>query len=73
MEKGLIKIYKKDADGLDDGYKTFSVRVKMATVVSLDALARESNRSRNELINFFLDYGVENAMVFEEKEPDKSG
>ena len=47
----------------EDGYKTFSVRIKDTTVTNLDKLAEKSNRSRNELINILLDYALYNCVV----------
>ncbi len=66
MSEKTIKIPKKSAVRGDDGYKTFSVRIKEETVAALDQLAAESNRSRNELINYFLDYGVNNAEIIDQ-------
>ena len=61
MENKLI-INKKGLKG-EDGYKTFSVRLKDETVDKLNALADETNRSRNELINILLDFAIENSKV----------
>jgi len=58
MKEKLI-INKKSLRG-EDGYKTFSIRIKDETVANLDKLADETNRSRNELINILLDYAIEN-------------
>ena len=43
----------------DDGHKTFSIRIKDETVARLDAIAKETNRSRNDLINMLLDYAMD--------------
>lgn len=59
-EKLIIK--KKTFKG-DDGYKTFSIRIKEETVDKLEVLAKETNRSRNELINILLDFAVDNCEV----------
>lgn len=61
MEEKLI-INKKSLKG-EDGYKTFSIRIKDETVANLDKLAQETNRSRNELINILLDYAIKNSEV----------
>lgn len=61
MKEKLI-INKKQLKG-EDGYKTFSIRIKDETVDKLDALSKETNRSRNELINILLDYAIENSEV----------
>ena len=59
-EKLIIK--KKSLKG-EDGYKTFSVRIKDETVENLDKLAQQTNRSRNELINILIDFAIENCEV----------
>ncbi len=61
MKEKLI-INKKSLKG-EDGYKTFSIRIKDETVANLDKLSEETNRSRNELINILLDYAIENSEV----------
>ena len=47
----------------EDGYKIFSVRVKDEIVLKLNELSKETNRSRNELINILLDYAIKNCKV----------
>ena len=47
----------------EDGYKTFSIRITDETTENLNRLAKETNRSRNELINILLDYAIENCEV----------
>ena len=61
MKEKLI-INKKSLKG-EDGYKTFSIRIKDETVAKFDKLANETNRSRNELINILLDYAIKNSEV----------
>lgn len=61
MKKELV-INKKNLKG-EDGYKTFSVRIKEDTVTKLNKLSEETNRSRNELINILLDYAIDNSVV----------
>ena len=61
MDDKLI-INKKKLKG-EDGYKTFSVRIKNETVRKLSSLAEETHRSRNELINILLDYAIKNSEV----------
>ena len=61
MEDKLI-INKKNLKG-EDGYKTFSVRIKEETVLKLNKLSEETNRSRNELINILLDFAINNCEV----------
>ena len=61
MEDKLV-ISKKILKG-EDGYKTFSVRIKEETITKLNKLSEETNRSRNELINILLDYAIDNSRV----------
>jgi len=61
MEEKLI-IKKKSLQG-EDGYKTFSVRIKEETVSKLNQLSEETNRSRNELINLLLDFAIDHCQV----------
>ncbi len=61
MEDKLI-INRKNLKG-EDGYKTFSIRIKEDTVVRLNRLSEETNRSRNELINILLEYAIDNSKV----------
>lgn len=60
--KDKLIISRKDLKG-EDGYKTFSVRIKDDTVERLNALSKETNRSRNELINILLDFAIDNSKV----------
>ena len=61
MKEKLI-INKKTLKG-EDGYKTFSIRIKDETVQNLDNLSKITNRSRNELINILLDFAIKNCEV----------
>lgn len=49
-----ITITKKNNKRGEDGYKIVSVRMKDETIERLDKLSAETNRSRNELINFLV-------------------
>ena len=60
--KDKLIINKKSIKG-EDGYKTFSIRIKEETVENLDKLSKETNRSRNELINILLDFAIKNSEV----------
>lgn len=60
--KEKLTITKKSLKG-DDGYKTFSIRIKDETVEKLEELSQQTNRSRNELINILLDWAVDNSVV----------
>ena len=47
----------------EDGHKVFSIRIKDETLERLDEIAKKTNRSRNDLINMLLDYGMDNCEV----------
>ena len=60
MEKLVIS--KKPLKG-EDGYKTFSIRVKDETVESLERIVTVTNRSRNEIVNILLDFAIKYAEI----------
>ena len=60
-----LVIPKKPLKG-EDGYKVFSIRIKDETVEELERIASQSNRSRNELINLFLEFAIRNCEISEE-------
>ncbi len=62
MKKEALKITKKPLQG-DDGYKTFSIRIKNELVESIDQMSAETNRSRNELIGIMLEYALKNCEI----------
>ena len=55
-------IITKKAKG-DDGYRVFSVRLKTETLESINDLATETGRTRNELIGIMLDFALKNSEV----------
>ena len=59
MENKPLVIHKRG----EDGSKIITVRVREDTLRALDALAAESNYSRNELINIILKYGIDNIVL----------
>ncbi len=62
MDEKLI-IKKRSKVKGEDGYKTFSVRIKDETVEKLDKLSEETGRSRNELIGMMIEFGIENCEI----------
>lgn len=52
----------------EDGYKTFSTRIKEPLVFQIDNLAQQTGRSRNELIGLFLDYALNNCTIEQDAE-----
>lgn len=55
----------------DDGYRIISIRIRESISNRLDAIAAETNRSRNEVIGLLLDFALEHAAV--EKRPPEDG
>lgn len=49
----------------DDGYKVFSIRAENEIVEQLDEIARKTNRSRNDVINIMLKFGIKNCEIKE--------
>lgn len=62
MAENKLRITPKLPKG-EDGYKTFSIRIKNETAGRLDQLALYSGRSRNELIGILLEYTIENCEI----------
>ena len=65
MAANKIQISKKENVRGNDGYKTFSIRIKESTLSELDQSAKKRELSRNELINLFLEYGVTHCEIVE--------
>lgn len=59
MQNGSLKIKKRG----EDGTRVITVRIKEETLTALDNIAKESNYSRNELINVILSHGVKNIEI----------
>ena len=47
----------------EDGYRTFSIRIREETFLSIERFAKQTNRTRNELIGILLDYAIKNCVV----------
>lgn len=47
----------------NDGYKTFSIRIKEELVENIDAISSQTGHSRNELIGIFLDYAITHCKI----------
>ena len=50
----------------DDGHKLVSVRMRESTLSQIDEISKETNRSRNELINLLLERALELVEIEEE-------
>lgn len=70
MDKFILnKKVKPERKRGEDGYRTFSIRIKEETVEKLDSIAKETGRTRNELIGIFLKFAADNCMIEEDGEP----
>ncbi|MBQ8610495.1 MAG: ribbon-helix-helix protein, CopG family [Oscillospiraceae bacterium] len=47
----------------EDGHRVFSIRVREDIAEQLDTIAAKTGRSRNELINLFLDFALQRCVV----------
>ncbi|MBR6902264.1 MAG: CopG family transcriptional regulator [Clostridia bacterium] len=47
----------------EDGNSIISVRIKDDILSELNRISKESNYSRNELINIILEHGIENLEI----------
>ena len=65
MAESKLTIKKRNPLKGEDGSKVISVRIKDETIHRLDELAKETNRSRNELINLLLDAAIDIVKVEE--------
>lgn len=64
MEGNNLIIKLKRAKG-EDGYKTFSIRIKEEIIARIDEVSVKTGRSRNRLIGLFLEYAVEQCVIEE--------
>ena len=62
MKNEPLIIKPKRAKG-DDGYKTFSIRVKEEIVDRVDEVSKMTGRSRNELIGSFIEYALDRCQI----------
>ena len=65
MKDDNLIVTPKKAKG-EDGYKTFSIRVKEEIIAQIDEVSAQTGRSRNELIGLFLEYAVERCVIEEQ-------
>lgn len=62
MDNNKLTIRPKPPKG-DDGYKTFSIRIKTELVEEIEKIVTSSGHTRNELIGVLLDYAVKNCVI----------
>lgn len=63
MKDGKIRITKKKNLKGEDGNSIISVRIKKTVLSELDNIAKQTDRSRNEVINILLEQAVENIEI----------
>lgn len=47
----------------EDGYRTFSVRLRSELVDRMDKITQETGHSRNELIGIFLEFALDHCRL----------
>lgn len=65
-DKDKLLIRPKNLKG-EDGYKTFSIRIKNNIVADIDVLSEKTGRSRNELIGILLSYALKKCEIDDNK------
>ena len=63
MDEKLV-LPKKGLPG-DDGYRVFSVRIKVETIERLEEILKQTDMSRNRLIEKLLDFALDRCEVEE--------
>ena len=48
-----------------DGHKVLSIRIKEEALKQIEEAAAKANRNRNQIINIFLKYAIENYEISE--------
>ncbi len=51
----------------EDGHRVISVRICEETLAKLDELSKQTNRSRNELINLLLEEALKDVSVVDDQ------
>lgn len=64
MDNETLILRPKHAKG-EDGYKTFSIRIKEELVEQINDIAAKTGYSRNELIGKFLEYAADHCTILD--------
>ena len=64
MKDDRLIISPKRAKG-EDGFKTFSIRIREDLVEKINNISAQTGYSRNELIGKFLEYAVDRCTIVE--------
>ena len=67
MNENKLIIKPKRVKG-EDGYKTFSIRIKDELVDELECVVNKTGRSRNELIGILLEYALKRCIIEDRSE-----
>lgn len=70
MDNEKLVISPKRAKG-EDGFKTFSIRIREDLVEKITDISVKSGCSRNELIGKFLEYAVERCIIADNKQEEE--
>lgn len=70
MDDERLIISPKRAKG-EDGFKTFSIRIREDLVEKINNISTQTGYSRNELIGRFLEYAVERCTIAETKQEEQ--
>lgn len=62
MAEEKLKITPKRPKG-EDGYRTFSIRIREEAVAEIENISSKTGRTRNELINAMLEYALKNYVI----------
>ena len=66
MEEEKLVIHPKRPKG-EDGYRTFSIRIREELVEQINHISAQTGHSRNELIGRFLEYALDRCTVSEKE------
>ncbi len=69
MDNEKLILSPKRAKG-EDGFKTFSIRIKEDLVEKINDISNKTGYSRNELIGKFLEYAVERCVIADTKQEE---
>lgn len=64
MDNENLILHPKRAKG-EDGYKTFSIRIKEELVEKINDISAQTGYSRNELIGKFLEYAADHCTILD--------
>ena len=62
MKRDRIRINPKPPK-VEDGYRTFSIRIDKETVQALDDVSSKTGHSRNALVGLLLDYAIKHCKI----------